>query len=183
MPVKHQMTFWVVVLAAVVSYGIVFLILAQQGAPQKNIVENQASQTLPAVTFYDSDGKPATLADFKGQPLVVNLWATWCPPCVGELPSLDKLQAKMRAKGLKVIAISMDKGNGMETVTKFLHKQRIEHLTPYWDKDRQVMEAFNIEDLPVSYLVSRDGTIVKKYEGPYAWDKGETLKAVTALVK
>ena len=182
MPVKHQMTVWVVVLAAALSYGIVFLILAQQDTPQKNIVENQAVQSLPALTFYDAAGKAATLADFKGQPLVVNLWATWCPPCVGELPSLDRLQAKMKGK-LKVVTISTDRGDDMSAVTKFLHKQRIEHLSPYWDKDRQAMEAFEADNLPVSFLVSRDGTIIKRLDGPAVWDKGDMLKDIQALAK
>lgn len=183
MPVKHQMTVWVVVLAAALSYGIVFLILSQQSTPQSNIVENQAPQALPAVRFYDAKGAAATLADFKGQPMVINLWATWCPPCVGELPSLDRLQAKMKSKGLKVIAISMDKGDNMDAVTKFLQKRRIEHFAPYWDKDRQVMEAFEVENLPVSFLVSRDGKIVKRLEGPAVWDKGDALKSVQELLK
>lgn len=183
MPVKHQMKLWVVVLAAVISYGIVFLILAQQNHGAGNIAENQTPDVLAAATFYDADGKPATLADFKGKPLLVNLWATWCPPCVGELPSLDKLQAKLRSRGLKVIAISMDRGDDMKPVTAFLRKQRIEHLNVYWDKDHQVMENWHAEDLPVSYLISRDGKVMKKYEGPYIWDKGEMLTAVEALTK
>ena len=182
MPVKHQMQIWVVLLAALLSYGIVFLILSQQSTPEKNIVENQAAQMLPAVTFYGADGKVATLADFKGQPLIVNLWATWCPPCLGEMPSLDKLQAKMKKKDLKVVAISMDRGDTLAVVTKFLRKKRIEHLAPYWDKDRQVMEAWHVENLPVSYLISRDGKIIEKYEGPVVWDKGDVLKDVQRLV-
>ncbi len=183
MAVKHQMKLWVVALAALLSYGIVLSILSQQQAPQQNIAENQAPDALPAASFYDAAGKAVTLADFKGHPVLVNLWATWCPPCVAELPSLDKLQAKLKNKGLIVVAISMDHGDDMTPIAKFLHKQRIEHLSPYWDKDRAVSEAWHAEDLPVSYFIGKDGKVVKKYEGTFTWDKGEMYRAVEAFVK
>jgi hypothetical protein len=77
----------------------------------------------------------------------------------------------------------MDHGDDMTHISAYLHKQRIEHLTPYWDKDRAVAEAWHAEDLPVSYFISKDGKVVKKYEGPYVWDKGEMLKAVEDFVK
>jgi thiol-disulfide isomerase/thioredoxin len=183
MAVKPQMTIWVVALAAVLTYGIVYLILSHQDNNQAIIAENQTPQTLPKAYFYEPGGSKLSLADFKGRPVIVNLWATWCPPCIAELPSLDKLQAKMTGKGLAVVAIALDRGEDMTPVTDFLRKQRIEHLTPYWDKDRQVREAWNAENLPVSYLIDRNGVIVKKLEGTFVWDKGEMLKTVRKLVK
>lgn len=182
MRVKPQMALWVVALAALLSYGIVSLILSHRDTARVNISENQDLITLPAATFYAADGKKVTLEDFKGKPVLVNLWATWCPPCVGELPSLERLQGKLRKQGLVVVAISLDRGEDMTAVTKFLDKNRIEHLSPYWDKDREVLEKWHAEDLPVTYFISRDGSVRKKFEGPFVWDKGKMLKAVEEMV-
>ncbi|TAL31690.1 MAG: TlpA family protein disulfide reductase [Alphaproteobacteria bacterium] len=182
MRVKPQMALWVVALAALLSYGIVSLILSHRDAGRVNISENQDLKSLPAAAFYDASGKKVTLDDFKGQPVLVNLWATWCPPCVGELPSLERLQGKLRKQGLVVVAISMDRGEDMTAITKFLDKNRIEHLTPYWDKDREVLENWHAENLPVSYLIGRDGTVRKKFEGPAVWDRGEMLKMVQGMI-
>lgn len=182
MRVKPQMALWVVALAALLSYGIVSLILSQRDASRADIVENQVLKTLPTAFFYEASGNKVTLDEFRGQPVLVNLWATWCPPCVGELPSLERLQGKMKPQGLKVVAISMDRGEDMTAVTTFLHKNRIEHLTPYWDKDRDVLEKWDAESLPVSYLISRDGGVVKKFEGPFDWDKPQMIRTLQEMM-
>ncbi|MEZ0225726.1 MAG: TlpA family protein disulfide reductase [Alphaproteobacteria bacterium] len=177
------MALWVVALAALLSYGIVSLILSHRDASRGDIAENQSVTALPAAVFYEASGKKVTLDDFKGQPVLVNLWATWCPPCVGELPSLDKLQAKLKSSGLVVLAISLDRGEDMTAITQFLGKHRIEHLTPYWDKDHEVRDQWESENLPVTWFISRDRKLRMKFEGPYAWDQGKMLKTIQGLVK
>jgi thiol-disulfide isomerase/thioredoxin len=126
-------------------------------------------------------GKKMSLADFKGKAVIVNLWATWCPPCVAELPSLDRLQGKMKDKGLVIIPISMDRGDSIAPVEKFLKKQGVMHLSLYWDKDHQIPEAWRYDGIPVSFLVAKDGHLVKKVEGNYVWDKGTMLKMAEDL--
>jgi len=182
MRVKPQIALWVVALAALLSYGIASLILSHRDTGRVEISENQDLKSLPVAAFYDASGKKVTLADFRGQPVLVNLWATWCPPCVGELPSLERLQGKLKKQGLAVVAISMDRGENMDAITRFLAKNRIEHLTAYWDKDREVIEKWHAEDLPVTYFISRDGSVRKKFEGPFVWDKGRMLKTVQEMV-
>jgi thiol-disulfide isomerase/thioredoxin len=182
MRVKPQMALWVVAMAALLSYGIVSLILSHRETTQTNISENQELKSLPAAVFFDAAGKKLTLADFKGRPVLLNLWATWCPPCVGELPSLDKLQAKLKKEGLAVVAISMDHTDDMKAITAFLDKHRIEHLAPYCDRDREVAEKWDAQTLPVTWFIGRDGTVKKKFEGPYFWDQTEMVKTVQGLI-
>ena len=76
----------------------------------------------PAIAFRDADGKPITLADFKGQVLVVNLWATWCGPCVAEMPTLATLQREYAGKPVKVLAISVDDAGGTDKAKAFIAK-------------------------------------------------------------
>ena len=127
------------------------------------------------------DGKDVDLSQFKGKVVLVNIWATWCPPCVAEMPMLDHLQKMMPFDKFTVVAISMDT-TSMKMVTDFLKKQHIQNLTPYWDKDRQIPLKWKYEGLPTSFLLDRNGNLIKQYDGPYEWDRGDMLKEIKAQV-
>lgn len=136
---------------------------------------------LPTAVFYDAAGKDFTLETFKGDVLLVNLWATWCPPCIAELPSLDMLQARLRENGLKVLAISMDR-KPVEEVAAFLAARKVERLDLYIDRDRDIARKWQYEALPASYLIDRNGKVLEVFMGPREWTKGEVFdKIKTAL--
>jgi thiol-disulfide isomerase/thioredoxin len=123
----------------------------------------------PAVAFTTRDGAAKQLADFKGRFVLVNLWATWCIPCVQEMPALDRLQQKLGDR-LTVLAISEDR-QGDTAVAPFLDKNRIEHLAIYLDPKSAATNAFAVQGLPTTYLIAPDGTILGKEEGGAAWDE------------
>jgi thiol-disulfide isomerase/thioredoxin len=127
----------------------------------------------PAVAFTTRDGAAKQLADFKGRFVLVNLWATWCIPCVQEMPALDRLQEKLGDK-LTVLAISEDR-QGDTAVAPFLDKNRIEHLAIYLDPKSTATNAFAVQGLPTTYLIAPDGTILGKEEGGAAWDQPAML--------
>lgn len=137
-----------------------------------------AGPPLALVQFYDKSDKTVTLADFKGQPVLVNLWATWCTPCVAEMPALDKLQAKYPKTKFRVVAVSVDM-TSMKTVTDFFAKHGIRTLDAYWDKDRQTLLKWSYAGLPTSYLLDAEGGVVKRYDGVVDWaDLDEQLGAL-----
>jgi thiol-disulfide isomerase/thioredoxin len=152
-------------------------------APAPSLAGGGASQNLgqftalsaplpaPALAFTARDGAEKHLSDFKGKPILVNLWATWCGPCVEEMPSLDRLQAKLGDK-LTVLAISEDR-QGDTAVGPFLHKNGIQHLSVFLDPKSAATNEFAAQGLPTSYLIARDGTIVGKEEGGANWDSDE----------
>lgn len=142
----------------------------------------RASADLAPVTFYDAEGKVATLGDFKGQVVLVNLWATWCPPCIAELPSLDLLQAKLRDAGLKVLPISMDRKPVAE-VAAFLEARNVEQMTLYIDTDRDIARHWAYGALPASYLIGRDGRVIEVFMGPREWTKGEVFEKIKSALK
>jgi len=127
----------------------------------------------PALAFTTRDGAEKQLADYKGKLVLVNLWATWCGPCVEEMPSLDRLQAQLGGK-LTVLAISEDR-QGETAVAPFLEKHGIRHLAIFLDPKSAATSELGAQGLPTSYLVARDGTIVGKEEGGANWDSDAML--------
>ena len=137
----------------------------------------KASADLVPVTFYDAAGTAVMLESFKGQVLLVNLWATWCPPCIAELPALDLLQAKLRDAGLKVLPISMDRKPVAE-VAAFLAARNVEQMELYIDTDREIARKWAYEALPVSYLIDREGNVIEVFMGPREWATGAVFEKI-----
>jgi thiol-disulfide isomerase/thioredoxin len=137
--------------------------------PTGRLDRSHAGTAGPIVQFEDGEGGPATLADFRGRPLLVNLWATWCAPCVREMPSLDRLAAQQSKSGVQVIAISQDL-EGRQKVTDFFARRRLAALEPYLDADMAFMTALRIETLPTTILYDAHGREVWRMTGMAEWD-------------
>lgn len=193
MTVKPQFQFLIIVgamlFAALLSYGILNHVKptdtpdAEAGVKDVPAMETGAAQPpLPGMTFYDAADKEVTLADFKGDVLLVNLWASWCTPCVVELPALEKLQGKLKSRGFKVVAISVDR-DPPGKIREFLEKRGIESLDFYYDRDREVPRKWTYQGIPTSFLIDRQGNVVQKFDGPYDWDKGEMFDHIRKLTQ
>jgi thiol-disulfide isomerase/thioredoxin len=133
-------------------------------------------QPVPDTAFTDGAGRTVTLADFRGRVILLNLWATWCDPCVREMPSLDRLQAAMGGKGFEVVLVSQDRG-GAQTVDPFSAKLGMNSLKSYLDPKSALGQAFKVRGLPTSILIDRDGNEVGRLEGAETWD-GARLQAL-----
>lgn len=160
---------------------------APQPAPSQSVApaEGEAAGTLdiskrgtemPADKFLTPDGKPTTLADFKGKPVLVNLWATWCGPCVAEMPTLDDLAARTAGK-LQVLVVSQDMAK--VDVMPFFTKGGFKALKPYRDPEAGLGFAFNSGMLPTTVLYDAGGKEVWRVVGAMDWDgpRANTLLA------
>lgn len=127
----------------------------------------------PALAFTTRTGELKQLADFRGHTLLVNLWATWCVPCIEEMPALDRLQAKLGAN-LVILAISEDR-QGATAVEPFLAQHGIKNLAIELDPKSTASDAFGVQGLPTSFVIDRDGMIRGKLEGAAKWDDGPML--------
>jgi thiol-disulfide isomerase/thioredoxin len=134
-------------------------------------------QPAPALRFTGRDGATKTLAEFRGRLVLVNFWATWCAPCRAEMPSLDRLQAKLGPR-LKILAISEDR-RGADAVDPFLARMKLGALAVYLDSSNDALQAFNLRGLPTSVLIDRDGRMVWRVEGAVDWT-GATATAKLA---
>ena len=135
----------------------------------------------PAFSFTDAEGERHVAADFAGQGLIVNLWATWCPPCVAEMPSLDRAQAALSAEGVRVLALSSDR-EGRAKVEPFYRDRGIRHLGVWLDPRGAAQRALGARALPTTVIIDREGRERARLEGAAEWDKPEMLAAVRRLV-
>jgi thiol-disulfide isomerase/thioredoxin len=133
-----------------------------------------AGKAMPTAAFTDMAGTAVKLEDFKGKPVLVNLWATWCVPCIKELPELDALAAG----GLTVVAISED-SEGARQVTPFLAKKGFKALKPYLDTKNALLLALKESELPVSIFYGADGKEKWRVRGGMDWTSAKT-KALLA---
>ncbi len=138
-------------------------------------------QPAPETGFTDADGKPASLADFKGKPAVVNLWATWCQPCLKEMPSLDRLQSEFDGK-LTVAAVSEDRA-GAERVGPFVAAMGLMKLAIYLDPKSELGHAFNVRGLPTSIVIDARGRVVGRVEGAAEWDSARMIAVLKPLLE
>lgn len=133
----------------------------------------------PEVSFVDQSGKSVALASFRGRPVLINFWATWCAPCIAEMPSLLRLQEKLGA--LTILAVSEDR-RGAEVVDPFVEKHGVEKLAIYLDPKNEVGRAFGIEGLPTSVLVDRDGRLRGRLEGAAQWSADDMVQRLQSYV-
>lgn len=144
---------------------------------------------LPKLSFVDTEGAPKTLEDFRGQLLLVNMWATWCAPCRAEMPALSKLQADLGSGDFMVMPINIDTGD-VAKPQAFLKEIGVDNLGLYRDESMAVFNTMKKEGLafglPVTMLVGPDGCLMGAMNGPAEWagaDAHELVKAAIAARK
>ena len=131
-------------------------------------------EAMPAMPFAEPGGAPATLGSFRGHPVLVNLWATWCAPCVKELPTLDALAARETGK-MAVVAISMDMG-GDAQVQPFWKSHGLTALTAYTDAKNRLLTATGAAELPTTILYDSKGKEVWRASGGMDWTGPDAAK-------
>jgi len=135
----------------------------------------------PELSFAARDGSPMRLADFRGHWLLVNLWATWCAPCVREMPSLDRLQATL-ADRLTILAVSQDRG-GASVVASFLEPLGLASLHIYLDPKGALGQGLGARGLPTTFLLDDEGRVRAQLEGAAEWDSPEMLATLERYLR
>lgn len=130
-------------------------------------------------SFYDSDGRAVSMSDFRGKVVLLNLWATWCPPCIRELPALDRLQGKLGGESFVVLTLSLDRV-GRKTVEKFFRRLKINHLSLFVDPGHATSAAFPIDVLPATFVLDREGRMVSFLRSYADWDAPEAADMIRA---
>lgn len=171
---------------ALVAGGAGTFVALQRGAatvPELgSVLRMHASpRVLPEIAFVDGTGKPRTLSDFRGRSVLLNVWATWCPPCRDEMPSLDRLQKALGGPGFEVVALSIDAG-GAPVVERFYKEIGIASLAIYVDSAMRAAGQLRAPGVPTTLLIDAEGRELGRHAGPAQWDGPEALRVISAHV-
>ena len=167
----------VVRLIAVVSFCALSA-AAAQGVDDKGLEAMEGRPPAPEFELQGPGGERIRLSDYRGQPLIVNFWATWCPPCRAEMPSMQRAWEEIRDEGIGLIAINV--GDSAGAVRQFAEEYPVDFPLPM-DLDSSVVQAWPVRGLPTTFVVSPDGQIVYQAAGEREWDSPELLDQVRAL--
>lgn len=137
-----------------------------------------AGRTAPDFPL-DMNGRQIHLSDLRGKVVVLDFWATWCPPCVEEAPSLNALQQRIESQGGTVLGISQD--DDPDAYQKFLIERGVNFPT-YRDPEKKIPTVYGTSMIPEAYLITKDGKIAKKVVGPQDWTSPELVSSVETLL-
>ena len=132
-------------------------------------------KAIPELHFVDATGRTKSLADFRGKLVLLNVWATWCEPCREEMPTLDRLQARLGGDRFQVLALSVDQ-QGASIARKFYDEVAIKTLPLYVDPTAKAAFVLGAPGLPITLLVDRNGREIGRHLGAVKWDAPEVVQ-------
>ena len=150
-------------------------------SPFSTIIATDPPIAPAAASLIDEAGLAHTMAEFVGKGLVINMWATWCVPCVAEMPALQTLAGKIASAGVLVLPMSSDRG-GAAVVRKFYAAHNITGLPVWLDPKGAAAQAWGARGLPTTYIIDRKGLLRGKLEGGVDWASDATVAAIVKLV-
>jgi cytochrome c biogenesis protein CcmG, thiol:disulfide interchange protein DsbE len=172
---------WIVVLG-------VALLLGGGAAAATHVLRSElgaVSVGSPAPDFravtVDSTPRVRTLADYRGQVVLLNVWATWCAPCRVEMPSMEALHRDFGPRGLRVVAVSVDQIAGPPQIREFARELGLTFEILH-DSAQNIVRTYHVNGYPQSFVIGRDGTVRRKWIGPEDWNSASNRALVTALL-
>jgi thiol-disulfide isomerase/thioredoxin len=141
--------------------------------------EARAATPAPELKAQDLAGVPKTLADYRGKVVVLNFWASWCPPCLREMPSLERLRVNMAGRPLEIVAL--DSAETLEEVSAYLSRMKL-GFPILLDPDGSNTRRWKVFALPTTFLLDARGRVRYVLTGPTEWDEGEALRVIESLL-
>jgi thiol-disulfide isomerase/thioredoxin len=151
------------------------------GEPPRNFILHEVPEPGAAVRFEDDQGQPRSLADFRGKIVLLNVWATWCAPCLKEIPALDHLAAALNGADFAIVAVSVDR-KGIDAVRKVFAELDVQKLPIYIDSFGQALRTVRAIGLPTSLFIDREGREFGRAVGPAEWDSAATIEFLRHVV-
>jgi thiol-disulfide isomerase/thioredoxin len=141
--------------------------------------EARAATPAPELAARDLAGAPKTLSDYRGKVVLLNFWASWCPPCLREMPSLERLRIKMAGRPLEIVAL--DSAEAPDEVKAYLSKMAL-GFPILLDPDGMNTRRWKVFALPTTFLLDAEGQVRYVLTGPTEWDEGEALEVIESLL-
>jgi len=173
-----QIFVFVVVTVVIVLFALIKNDSGPDSAPTSGLKEGFAA---PDLTFPGIDGVEVSLSDFKGKVVLVNIWATWCKPCVDEMPSMEKLYKKFKRKDFEILAVSIDEG-GRDTVAPFMNQYNLT-FPALMDSKGTVRSLYGVTGVPESFIIDKNGILAKKIIGATDWATPEVFRFFRELIQ
>ncbi len=164
--------------------GCLFLALtacSKTDTPKKSAVVAEKSPAPDVSVISLANGSTLKLSDLKGKVVMLNFWATWCPPCREEIPSMMKLNSLMAGKPFQMVAISIDEG-GKPAIESFFKESGFS-LPTYLDESGASAKMYGVTGVPESFIIDKQGVLAKKVIGGANWDSPEAVSFIEGLMK
>lgn len=169
--------------SCLLPFALCLLLFAAEGfaqPPSPYAVEKLSGQKAPDFTLKDINGNTVSLSSFKGKVVLLNFWATWCPPCRAEIPSMNKLNQLLKNKGLVILAVSTDRA--VVDVKDFLKNNPV-NFTVVVDYNLSVSRSlYKVFMVPTTFLIDKRGIVIEKYFGEQDWTEPEMIKEIEPLL-
>jgi len=138
---------------------IIFSSISQtnEDVPLNNMIISEIPKPISSTIFEDFSGNKINLEDYQGKLVIINFWATWCPPCKKEMPSLNMLYQNENFKNLEVLAVNMDQPTNKQKTKKFFNDLNIKNLKIFFDNDLNFVKKFKLKGMPTTILVNKKG--------------------------
>lgn len=170
------LTGWQTEVAGRIQQAVLATGMVQPDVAEKIVNQPAGALNLPLVT---PDGKKINLSDFKGKVIFLNLWATWCPPCVAEMPNIHRLYQKVASDDIVFVMISVDEE--AQKVKKFVERKKF--TFPVYRPQGQLPATLQTQSIPTTFVIAPDGNIVMRQEGMATYDTEKFRKFLTELVE
>lgn len=151
----------------------------QQAFENMGISKPRTERTAPGFSLQDVKGNTINLGDFRGKPILLNFWATWCEACKAELPSMQRLYEEASSQGVEVVAIAIDRRN-FDRVQKYAKEYNLT-FPVLWDPEQKVRKHYFIMGLPTTYLIGPKGKLKGYASGARVWDSPDSIRALISL--
>lgn len=159
-------------------FSIFLLVLSLMACGEQPLRVFEKKPAAPELVLDYLDGSDFQLSEWKGKPVVVNFWASWCPPCREEIPSMNRAWDILQMKGVKMIGVNY--GEDAETVNRFLAKTPV-NFPIALDPDEQKSKRWPVVGLPITFILDAEGRVVYSASGPREWDAPDVIQKISAL--
>ena len=157
-----------------------FLLLLALALPAQAQPLKPFKGATPPLELNALDGKPQRLEDFRGRVVLVNFWATWCAPCLEEMPSIERLRRSLDAQRFAVVAVNV--GEGPRAAEGFAEKMGLGGFHILLDRELKTRKAWGARVLPATFIVAPDGTVRYSYYGALDWSRPDIRAAISKLI-
>ena len=176
--------FRIILFIPIAVIALYLFVSLQNNKPPAIEIESTHAQNGPSApnfTLQDLDGRMVSLSDYRGKVILLNIWATWCPPCVAETPSIDKLNKMFEDEDFVLIAVSIDE-SGEKAVLPFMKKKNLS-FPVLLDPESRVARLYRTTGVPESFIIRKDGTIDSKVQGAIDWTAPKVIDYFQKLMQ